>query len=571
MQIRNVILLILILASIHSFGQAVLIDEGIEAGDLICFPINQDSTLYRYLPSRGRLSTSSGNLPEFSFLQYAVANENKNVTGTSVTEADGGGLLHFLVLYDTPENQIRKAERELQRKLKKDDLILAGPVLFTEGNFLLISSILRMGKEEKILLGSGRAPVFQNSKVAFSFLLDPLQAQLFMESFKMATPDISLMFDLKFSGLTRAYDGELIVDWSLVEKTSYKKESVDAIFYSSDVEETFGSLIKSGSIKLVTSGKDSLADILMQVAYDRLLDMMFEPARPEMLPSEDTGGFLDEVFGNRGILGSPIGGSNVYKKRTIRTSGKTVVNINTRKTVERNHMITFNIGDLYKKYGDNERIFRKVAIDDPTYQQRQILVNLDGSIVNEFENMVSSVSVSMNKSHENGEQTIREVFLNKEVLDSTSGNLQMVYLNKKDNDRLKWLEYDYQISWQFQKGGGYTSTWQSSNSPVINLFTPYEYREINLYGDHNLLKEQNVRAVSVEIRYPFFGKMNRDHCTIRVGDESKEYKLKAVLPLDTELVDYTINWILQDGKRKTIKGQDEFGAIFIDELPTNEQ
>ena len=57
-------------------AQPVLIDEMVQAGDLICFPVYGDTTQYRYLPSRGRLAINEDNLPEFSFLQYAVERQS---------------------------------------------------------------------------------------------------------------------------------------------------------------------------------------------------------------------------------------------------------------------------------------------------------------------------------------------------------------------------------------------------------------------------------------------------------------------------------------------------------------
>lgn len=558
---------ILIFSLYLASSQPILIDEAVRAGNLICFPVYGDTNQYKYLPERGRLAINDQQLPEFSFLQYAVERSSNELTGSSVTEADGGGLVHFLVLYDTPEDDVRKAERELRNKFQRRDLKLSGPVDFKQGSFLLVSSILNDGTEEKELIGSGTAPVFENSKVAFSYLLPPQKAQLLMESFKMETPDISIMFDLEFEGLTQAYDGELIVDWSLVENTSYSKQSVDAIFYSRDVEKSFGELIRNGAVTLKTVGSDSLAEALMQIAYDRLLKMMYEPVRPETLPDEKTSGFLEDVFGRRGLLGGLFGGSEVFKKRTIKTSGRTVVNLNTRASVARNHIVTFNIGNLHQKYGDNKRIFNKVAIDDPTFQQREILVNLDGSLSDEFNDMLSSVSVSMHKEHADGEETLREVFLNKETLEKYDGDLKMIYLNKGDLDRQKWLDYQYQVTWQFKKGSQYTIPWQTTNTPVINLYTPYKYHNISIYGDHDLLKEKGVIAVNVEIEYPFFGSTKKERQKVMVGKTDQDYELEAVLPLEEDAVDYTITWIFKDRQIRTQKGKDEYGVILIDEIP----
>jgi hypothetical protein len=559
--------LVILLWLLPAQGQPVLIEEMVEAADLLCFPVYGDSSRYKYLPSRGRLSVNDLGLPEFSFLQYAVERRSNDLTNTAITEASGGGLIHFLILYDTPDDQVRKAERELQRKLKNPELVLTGPVEISSGTFHLVSSLLINGKEEKELIGSGVAPVFQNSRIAFSFMVDPLRSQLLLESFKMSTPDVSITFDLAFNGLTSAFNGEISVDWAQVQSSEYSSSSVDAIFYSSDVEETFAELIQEGAITMTSYGDDSIASDLLTTSYDHLLKLMFNPVQPDSVPSEQTTGFLEEVFGRRGLLGGLFGGSNVYKKRTVKTSGKTTVRINTRKLVERHHFVTFNIGNLYEKYGDDKRIFRKVAIDDPTFQQREVLINLDGSIRNEFSKMISSVSVTLRKTHQNGEQSVREVFLNKQLLEEWSGSSKMIYLNKDDADRIKWLQYDYQVNWQFIKDGSYVTDWISASSPIINLFTPYTYRQIDFMGDLNTLRETGVIAIAVDISYPFFGKTKKERMTIKPGTEETSYQMEAILPNGMDKVDYRIAWIYKEGKRVQTEGQDEFGVIIIDEIP----
>ena len=557
----------ILIALIPAFAQPVLVEEAVEAAGLICFPVYGDSTIFKYLPSRGRLGMTDTDLPEFSFMRYAVERQSAAVAGSSITEADGGGLVHFLVLYDTPAEQVRKAESELRRKYKRREIALVGPVDINAGTFLLISSLLIDGKESKEILGIGRAPVFQNSKVAFSFLIDPLKATLLMESFKMSTPDISITFDLEFSGLTSAYNGQLVVDWAQVQEAEYSNSSVDAIFYSSDVEKTFGELIQTGAIRMESYGKDSLASEMLDVAYDRLLNLMFDPLRPDSIAPEKTRGVVEEIFGRRGILGGLVGGSNVYRKQAIKTSGKTVVQINSRKLVDRHHLLTFNIGDLFKKFGDNRQVFRSVAIDDPTFQQREVLVNIDGDIKDEFKEMISSVSITMKKKHENGDETIRELFVNGEILDEYKADTKMVYLWKDDKDRTAWLNYDYAITWQFKKDGSYGTGWMTANTPVINLYTPYRYRKFELMGDTQSLRKMGIVAVAVEIEYPFFGRIKRERVTLKTGSAGDDPKLEAILPLGVDTVDYKITWLYIEGKKVERRGKDEFGVILIDEIP----
>lgn len=549
------------------YGQPVLIDEAVQADGLTCFPVFGDSLRYKYLPSRGRLALNpESSLPEFSLLRYVTQRKASSTNTATISEAEGGAILHFLVLYDTPPEQVRRAESKLRSKLKRE-LVLEGPVQFTKGSYLVISSILQNGKEKKVMLHSGEAPVFENSRVAFSFSLNELDAQLIMESFKMATPDVSVMFDLTFSGLTFAYQGELEVNWSEVQKSEYSRESFDFIFYSHDVEKSFGELMKSGAVKLSTAGKDSTADAMLNVVYEKLLNQMFAPVRPEMLPADKKGGVMEDIFGTRGpsalLL---VGGSGGYKKREIKTSGKTVVSFNSRLTATRHHFVTFNIGDLWKKYGDNKRLFKDVAIDDPLYQQRDVHVSIDGDIAEEFEKMINNVSITLKKEHTNGEQTVRELLLDKKVLSTAQGPLVLSYLNKGDADRDQWINYQYQVAWNFKKDGQYAEGWKATTTPMINLFTPYKYHEIILDGEWNNMEAEGYRAVSINIEYDFFGKKKTARETIRAADAGKEKKFSLILPSDMEEVDYTITWT-GEGKRVERKGKDKFGVIFWDELP----
>jgi hypothetical protein len=560
MKIYPLILLILICGKLLS--QPVLIDEGVQAEGLICFPVYGDSLRYKYLPSQGRLSLDKNSLPEFSFLRFAFESKDEKISTSTISDANGGGIVHFLVLYDTPEEQIRKAQSTLRNKLKRK-LVLDGPVPFSRGQYLVVSSVLQDNKEKQVLLLSGDAPVFENSKVAFSFSLTPKQSQILMESFKMKTPDISIVFDLVFSGLTQAYQAELEVDWSQVEKTEYSKESIDAFFYSKDVEKNFGELIKTGAIKIRSAGKDSTSEELLTLVYDKLLKLMFEPTKPTLLPQDQTGGFLEDVLGNRG-LGSLIGfgGSDVYKKREIRTSGKTVVTINSRYNADRHHFVTFNIGDLYQKYGEDKTIFKDVAIEDMTFQQRDVYVSIDGSLTGEFDKMINSVSVVLKKTHANG-----EALINQNVLKDYKGSLSMSYLNHQEPDRDKWLEYQYQVAWQFKGGGQYTTDWMTANQPIINLFAPYKYHEIYLEGNWGKLSSEGVQAVSIQIKYDFFGQGKTARQTLRAGGDNVEKKFDLVLPNNIDEVEYTLSWIKNNHPPRNASGTDRFGIIFWDEIP----
>ena len=564
---KNLITILFFLFSLTlSLAQPVLLNEMVEAENLICFPVHGDKNTYKYLPSQGGLSITDGK-PEFSFLQYAIENESTGLSASSINKALGGGLINFLVLYNTPKEEIKKAERALQRLHDNDTIRLVGPVEISSGEFLLVSSILKDGQKEPELIGSGRAPVFQNSKVAFSFMLTPEKSTLLMESFKSKTSDISIIFDLKFKGLTNAFNGKVTVDWSMVSNSSFSKSSVNAFFFSSDTEKTFQDLSQRGAIKMESYGENELAGGMLEKAYDKLLKMMYEPVPPDSINEANTKGWLAKTLGRPSDF---LGGTNLYRKRVVRTSGNTIVELNSREMVERHQFVTFNIGDLYKKYGEDKTIFRKAALDEDLFKQREITVNVDGDLKADFNKMVNSVSVTVKKNHESGDETVKEVFYDTQKLEQYEGPMKLTYMNKEDADKEKWLEYEYAINWQFKKDGDYQTNWSKSSAPIINLYAPYKLHQVDLIGDVKRLKSEEIIAVVVQLEYPFFGRTKKEKQIIKPFNETNELSMSAIVPQDLTGLDYTITWIYKDGKKVQRAGIDDYGVLLIDEIPEGE-
>lgn len=560
---------------LQASGQQIMIDRGIQVNGLWCFPIFGDSLSYRYLPSNARLGLSKDSLPEFSLMRYILEKPNTSSINT-ISEAGGGGIVTFLVLYDTPAALISSAEAALRNRLKNPKITIKGPVVFSSGRYLLVSSILQpSGKTDKEVLGTGEAPVLENSKIAFSFDVDPVKSKLLLESFKMRTPDISLMFELSFSGLTDSYQADLTVDWEEVRKSQSFGAGGSIYFVGADVEVGFDKLMRNNSIKLNTIGSNETLEGLLTTVYGKLLDLMFKRVEPERVPADQRGGIYDAISALTGPNG-PLGsrrttgfGLNVsYQLKELQTTGKSTMFFRGRSTVERKHFITFNIGDLYKKHGNDPRVFRDIALYDPAFQQRSVLVGVDGSLEREFDRLVNNVTVVLRKKHNNGQLTTKEILINKKTFRDSVGRFKMIYLNRGDTNLVDWLNYDYRTTWQFVGGGTYTTDWVEANAAMINLFAPYRRRTIALDGDLEGTLGQNIRAISVKIKYPFFNELREElpH-TLRTKDNLAEKGFEVTLPLGRDEVDYEVTWRKQDGTILTKSGKDKYGIIFIDELP----
>lgn len=567
-------LVVLIGYCLISNGQSILIDQGVNADGLWCFPIHKKENSYRYLPQRARLSLQNDSIPEFSFLRYITEKPSENNSKT-ITEAGGGGILNFLVLYDTPQELISNAERFLKKKFENDEIIIEGPIIFDSGKYTLVSSILNpAGESKKSILGSGSAPIIENSKIPLSFNVDPLKSKLLLESLKMSTPDVSLIFELGFSGLTENYEAELEIDWSEVKKSHAFDAGGSIYFVGADVGLGLDKLRKDNAIKFTSVGKDESMESLVQTVYTKLLELMFKPTPLEQVPEEHRGGLEDAIgslIGSNGAMGSrnTTGfGLNVgYQYKEHRTTGKSNMVFKGRSLVNRNHYITFNAGNLYKKYGDNKDIFKDVPLWDPAFQQRDVYVGIDGTIENEFDKMLNSVTVKLNKKHQSGDATLKEVLLTKNTYKESNGKIAMSYLNHGDADQNEWLNYEYQTVWKFIGGGTYSEDWKTATASMINLYTPFQRRKIEISGDVETLKEKNVRAVAVKINYDFFGEPKSKNLTIYPKKELNDKFFEITLPKGSDKVEYTITWYVKNAAPIQKNGIDEYGLLFIDEFP----
>lgn len=573
-----------------ALAQQILVDRGIHAAGLWCFPLAAQPRTYVYLPSSARLATDDAGRPQFSFVRY-VSEAKGSASGaeeasSSIKTSGGGGILHFLVLIDTPEASVAEAQGVLRQTLKDDEVTLRGPVVFADGRYALVSSVIVKpdAPPERKMLATGRAPVLEGNRLAFSFDLTPDQATLLHKSMQMRTPDISIVFDMTFTGLNEAYDADLTIDWSEVRNSQSFGAGGSIYFVGADVGLAFDELRRNNAIKLRSSGSDATMEALLTTVYSRLLELLFKPVEPERVPEGQRGGLmqaLNTMLDSRGALGSRSTtgfGLNVsYQLKDMRSSGLTTLNFNHRATVERHSFITFNIGDLYTKYGKDAAFFRDVSLDDPAFRQREVRIGLDGALLPEFERYINGVTLTLRKQHQNGEETLREIVLDRRAFhteaqtDAANAALKVVYTWNGDDDRAAWLQYDYRTRWSFKGGGSHQTGWTRADAPMIDLFTPYERRVVQIVGDRVVLKQRGVRAVVVEVSYPFFGERRSQTAIVRPEQESSgdEPRLEITLPLGQQEYGYAITWQLEGGRRLTAKGVDSSGIVFVDEVPAS--
>jgi hypothetical protein len=263
-----------------------------------------------------------------------------------------------------------------------------------------------------------------------------------------------------------------------------------------------------------------------------------------------------------------FGAEVAYQLRELRTEGKSVLTFDHRASVERHDLIAFNLGEFEAAHASDPHYFRTVNLGDPAFQQREVQVGIDGALLPELDNAINSVTVTLRKTHANGEQDLRELVLDRKNAVAGNANARLVYGWNGDQDRVAWLGYDYRTRWSFRGGGVHESDWTHSEAPMIDLFAPYERRSIQLAGDPSVLKTRGVRAVVVEIDYPFFSERRRPQLVLLPEEPLDQKRVEITLPLGQPAYDVNLTWQLAGGERLTAKRHESSGLVFVDEIPT---
>lgn len=567
-------------------AQSLLLDRARRAAGLWCFPVVDRPHEWRYLPNDAKISRDASGAPEFSFIRYVKVTPPADgaAGGNTITEAEGGGVLHLLVLYETDPKKVQSAQAELRRDLDDKEILVSGPVVFSSGRYAVISSILPAGAAEaapdtapvRKLLRSGDAPVLEGNKLALSFDLDKTQAALLNQSFKMAKPDVSISFDMKFSGLTDPYDATIDVSWDMVHHSQKIGGGVNLYFVSADVKVALEELKRTGAVKVTSRGENANMEGLLNAAYTKIMDLLFAPVPNTDAPGNAAPGLLDLLgvgtSGGSAATWFSIHGS--YQLKDLRTTGHTTIDLNHQSAAERHTLLTVNVGELYSKYGTNPQYFRTANLfEDAVFQKRNVLVSLDGSLLPEFGKFVNSVTVTLKKTHQDGTTTLGESVVTKSTAaalaeDAAHGALALTYGYAGDDDREAWLRYDYRTRWNFQGGASYDTPWATTDGPMISVFAPYQHRTIEIFGDPAPMRARGVTHAVVKVTYPFFGVPHSEQVTCRVGSSPIESKIDVTLPLDQFATRINVTWYLTGGKTLTETREDSSGVVLLDEIPS---
>ncbi len=257
-----------------------------------------------------------------------------------------------------------------------------------------------------------------------------------------------------------------------------------------------------------------------------------------------------------------------YKMKKIKRSGKLVYQMNHYRTEKQAFAMAENIGSLYKRYGHDPKVFRAVTIDDPVFKQREILVTLDGQDSSTFTRHLNFVTVKLKKQHQSGDLTSDEVVITPEKFNAQGNSFSLGYGYKGDDDRNRWLDYNFETLWSFHGGVEIRTPWKQTDIPMLALQPPHRYRTVTFEGDGVDLSTAGVRHAVITVTSMISGQPIKNQATIRNRGPAPALVLDIPEDPANPDIQVSITWHLSGGKNIAAPGRAlEGNIVYWDELP----
>ena len=247
-----------------------------------------------------------------------------------------------------------------------------------------------------------------------------------------------------------------------------------------------------------------------------------------------------------------------FKMKEVHQSGKMKVDLN--KYTESSVTLRFdgNVGDV-RQYKDH---FREVNLWSPLYQQREVVVYVDGANINDFGQYVNFVTVRLRKKHAGGAITDDEVLIDRNNFNKENNRFKLLYGWKGDDDRRRWMEYEYQTVWSLFGGKTVEMPVQKSTAQAIPVVAPYERRLVEVRADGAELAKAEVRSVNVKLFYDLGGTPQVKQATLDPAKPQSSQIEFMALP-GTVDYEYEVTWRLR-GNRTVTSGRQKASESWLD-------
>lgn len=199
------------------------------------------------------------------------------------------------------------------------------------------------------------------------------------------------------------------------------------------------------------------------------------------------------------IPGVGIGVS--YRIKKVEKKGSFFLDFNKYLEDTRVFSFTENIGDM--KALCPECFYEEII--DPVNRVVRVNTNINGS--NDFSDFISGVTISLRKKHANGQETLRGLIFNEQVLnDSVKAIYSLTYPRlREETNRNEFMEYELKIDWSYYNGIHISTGWIKDNRSLIQLATPLVKKEVSISTEENFFEENEISYIAVNAYYHING------------------------------------------------------------------
>ncbi|MEO8582836.1 MAG: hypothetical protein ABI415_03505, partial [Flavitalea sp.] len=554
---------------------------------------------YYYLPQYPRLSAKEDGTLEFLCIKYIGEKAEGN-----------GGLFHALIEFSLPADLLKEITKQLQ--IISPGARIAGPVPLmqpkaSEGDnvppsFEIVSGILsnKEGKDAftRSVITSGYAPLTPGSKAAVAALLNQQGATLLWNSFTGPTSDVSVSLHGYYEAAVKGYNAVVTADMTTLYEHFSEMIDVQSGYNKTQIRNIVDQLQQKGVLKVdvfdrsVGLGiKTSDMEAVLNLVTNKLTEIMFDtktgwaktPERVDPMLGFDprgrqektgTGGVINDIAegiatinGSLPILGwfSPKKEQNLnpqyvtdnqYVLKNVKDirSNSFYLNLSKSTTIKVPLHTSGNLGGMYANNGTDEKYFRIVNMNDPSFQRRGITFQIDGEYVDAFDDLVNFVTVNFRKKYDSTQYDVTDqlIFSAADLKDGKS--FKEISYPRLGMQKSDWLAYEYQLVWSI-KGKAATirfpmdeQQWISSSDPAISLVLPFKKEYIEVDADRQLFKSDSMSSANISFATSLGGdKKVVRNVILRQGDQSSVLKTAVYHDSGSPVV-YQTKWYSPKGE-----------------------
>ncbi|MFZ2899977.1 MAG: hypothetical protein WA004_15225 [Saprospiraceae bacterium] len=343
-----------------------------------------------------------------------------------------------------------------------------------------------------------------------------------------------------------------MLDRATENLNKYRKEAID---YNTQQEKVYNENMK----------KEELAKSKAQNARDsifRAQGKTFVPP-PKITPKDTIN--MNKAKGPDRMPIPSLSVALSYRMKKVKRSGEYTFSLNKYTLETRMNRFDQNFGSLIS-LSNCPSCFLRINLDDPLYKQRQVFVRVDGSINNDdFGKYINSVEVLLRKTHQDGSVTLEGLQINKKLFNEQANNFALSYGWQGDDNRNKWLAYEYKTKWSYFGGVSTETDWTSQEMGVLALAPDYIRKPVFVEGDLDFFQQEKILVAEVNLFYTVNGKEMSKRIVIKPREEELSKVEEVILMQDSNDFEFEIAYYIK-GQEKPIvisRQKSNYGRIYL--------